>query len=171
MKKLLTLALAFVMVFALAACGDNTDPAPSGNGTTDPGTSQQEPSDTPDDSSTTEPETSQPSVSGEIYDFAVGTDTVPAEWQKSIGDAGMNIKMAAEGPNYTTNYMTQFSNVSKEDYAKLIAYFDTLSYTEKKNDDLESEGMFASEYYCDWGLLDINYNANGSQITISWFAN
>ena len=48
MKKILALALALMMVLALAACGGKTDPAPSGNGTTDPGTSQ-----------TTDPGTSQ----------------------------------------------------------------------------------------------------------------
>ena len=44
MIKLLALALALVMVLSLTACGGKTDPAPSGSGTTDPGTSQQEPS-------------------------------------------------------------------------------------------------------------------------------
>ena len=48
MKKILVLALALMMVLSLAACGGKTDPAPSGSGTTDPGTSQQ-PSNTPDD--------------------------------------------------------------------------------------------------------------------------
>ena len=43
MKKFLALALALVMVFALAACGEK-EPNPSGNGTSDPGTSQQTPS-------------------------------------------------------------------------------------------------------------------------------
>ena len=52
MKKFLALALALMMVFALAACGGKTDPAPSGNddpGTsqqTEPGVSQQTPSET-----------------------------------------------------------------------------------------------------------------------------
>ncbi len=48
MKKILALALALMMVLALAACGGKTDPAPSGDNTSDPGTSQQEPSNTPD---------------------------------------------------------------------------------------------------------------------------
>lgn len=46
MKKFLALALILAMVFALAACGGEKDPAPSGN-TADPGTSQQ-PTDEPD---------------------------------------------------------------------------------------------------------------------------
>ena len=50
MKKFLILALALIMALSLAACGGKTDPAPSGNDTTDPGTSQQEPSNTPDES-------------------------------------------------------------------------------------------------------------------------
>ena len=41
MKKILALALALIMVLALAACGGNEE-NPSGSGTTDPGTSQQE---------------------------------------------------------------------------------------------------------------------------------
>ena len=43
MKKFLALALALMMVFALAACGEK-NPTPSGDGTSDPGTSQQTPS-------------------------------------------------------------------------------------------------------------------------------
>ncbi len=53
MKKVLATVLALVLVFALAACGGDKDPAPSGN--SDPGTSQQEPSNTPD------PGTNEPS--------------------------------------------------------------------------------------------------------------
>lgn len=41
MKKILALLLAMMMVFALAACGGNEE-NPSGSGTTDPGTSQQD---------------------------------------------------------------------------------------------------------------------------------
>ncbi|MDO4540810.1 MAG: hypothetical protein Q4B48_06920 [Syntrophomonadaceae bacterium] len=50
MKKLLALAMALIMVFALAACGGDTEPAPSGDGAADPGVSEQQPSDTSDDS-------------------------------------------------------------------------------------------------------------------------
>ena len=67
MKKLLTLALALMMVLSLAACGGKTDPAPSG--TTDPGTSQQEPSSTPDSS---KPDDSKPSGG-----------TVESEWDNA----------------------------------------------------------------------------------------
>lgn len=48
MKKFLALALALMMVFALAACGDKGNTKP--NNSTDPGTSQQQPSNTPDES-------------------------------------------------------------------------------------------------------------------------
>lgn len=48
MKRFMLVAIAFVMVFALAACGGDNDPAPSGDN--DPGASQQQPSDAPDDS-------------------------------------------------------------------------------------------------------------------------
>ena len=43
MKKILSLALALMMVLSLAACGAKTDPASSGSGTTDPGTQQTDP--------------------------------------------------------------------------------------------------------------------------------
>lgn len=46
MKRGIALALALMLVLSLAACGGNNAPAPSGND--DPGTSQQEPSNTPD---------------------------------------------------------------------------------------------------------------------------
>ena len=49
MKKIIALTLAMIMMmFALAACGEK-EPNPSGNGTSDPGTSQQTPSDTSGD--------------------------------------------------------------------------------------------------------------------------
>lgn len=55
MKKILALALALMLVLSLAACGGKTDPTPSGSGgsttdpgTTDPGASQQQPSNAPD---------------------------------------------------------------------------------------------------------------------------
>ena len=51
MKKLFVLLLSALMILCLAACGGKTDPTPSGSGTTDPGTSQQEPSNTPDEGS------------------------------------------------------------------------------------------------------------------------
>lgn len=47
MKKLLVLTIVLIMALSLAACGGKTDPASSGNGKTDPGASQQEPSSTP----------------------------------------------------------------------------------------------------------------------------
>lgn len=42
MKKILALLIAMMMVFTLAACGDNGE-TPSGSGTTDPGTSTSQP--------------------------------------------------------------------------------------------------------------------------------
>ncbi len=47
MKKIFVFLLAMTMLFSLAACG-KTDPTPSSSN--DPGTSQQQPSETPDDS-------------------------------------------------------------------------------------------------------------------------
>ena len=63
MKKVLALALALMMVFALAACGGNDTPDSSGSGTTDPGTSQQTPSSTSDGSTPS----GEPSNNAEDY--------------------------------------------------------------------------------------------------------
>ena len=55
MKKILAFSLALLMVFALAACGGKTDPAPSGSGTTDPDAQQ-----TGQPSNTTDPDADKP---------------------------------------------------------------------------------------------------------------
>lgn len=78
MKKLLTLALALMLMLSLAACGGTKDPTPSGSGTTDPGTSQQEPSSMPDD-------TDPPNESNDRYtEFGLSFDEVQPEGSTSF---------------------------------------------------------------------------------------
>ncbi len=98
---------------------------------------------------------------GEVTDFKVGIEGVPAEWQKGIGKELYGMEVSAGGSDFTTGYLQKFGNVSADDYAKLIAYFDTLSYTEKL------EGV----YNCSWGQLQIGHNAAGSEMTITWYVN
>lgn len=50
MKKILTLALALMLVLSLAACGNSGSSNTPSDNSTDPGTSQQQPSNTPDNS-------------------------------------------------------------------------------------------------------------------------
>lgn len=72
MKKFLALLIAMMMVLSLAACGDDKDPAPSGDEGKTPSSNQQQeqPSGTPD-----EGDNSGPDVSGEWPDN---------EWTKLI---------------------------------------------------------------------------------------
>ena len=81
MKKLLALALALMMVFALAACGGKTDPAPSGND--GPGTSQQtEPPSTMPDNSNPSGEVKTPAEIAEELAGGFGTyNSKPIVWQ------------------------------------------------------------------------------------------
>ncbi|MDO4540105.1 MAG: hypothetical protein Q4B48_03225 [Syntrophomonadaceae bacterium] len=62
MKKLLALAMALIMVFALAACGGDTEPAPSGGDTADPGTQQTDPG-------ASEPEPSDQDDPGDVVEW------------------------------------------------------------------------------------------------------
>lgn len=106
-------------------------------------------------STTPEPGT----TSGEVFDFKVGIDGVPAEWQKGIGKELYGMEVAATGSDFSTGYLQKFGSVSVDDYAKLIAYFDTLTCTDKQ------DGV----YNCDWGQLQISHNADGSEVTASWY--
>ena len=83
MKRLLLIAIALVMVFALAACGEDTEKTPSG-GTSDPGTSQQTPSggeSTPTSSGNDEGEIS---TGGEVGAAAPSSVALPANVKMEI---------------------------------------------------------------------------------------
>ncbi len=99
------------------------------------------------------------STAGEVVDFAVGIEGVPAEWQKGIGDPILGFEVSADGSDFTAGYLQKFGKVSEEDFAAYIAYFDTLTYIEKL------DGV----YNCDWGQFQFANNAEYAEMTISWF--
>ncbi|MDO4540808.1 MAG: hypothetical protein Q4B48_06910 [Syntrophomonadaceae bacterium] len=68
MKKILALAMALIMVFALAACGGDTDPAPSGGDTP---TNSQQPEQTPSTPSESTPEQSSGEAEEPTGDYTV----------------------------------------------------------------------------------------------------
>lgn len=98
MKKILTFALALMLVLSLAACGGKTDPAPSDGGTTNPGTSQQQPSDTPDESTPSDtPDESKPAETPAEFLALFGLtedDVKPTD----AGDG--TLEVAKNNPNY-----------------------------------------------------------------------
>ncbi len=173
MKRLsaLLLALALLMLPSLAACdsvetpsGDETSATSDGDGenngaNTDAlGTSDAD-IQNKNDPAQTELTTDAPA--GEVAAFQVGIEGVPAEWQKGIGKALYGMEVSADGSDFSTGYLQKFGNVSADDYAKLIAYFDTLTYTEKL------DGV----YNCTWGQMQIGHNAAASELTLTWYVN
>ena len=119
MKKIAILLLAMMMVFALAACGGNDSPDPSGSGTTDPGTSQQ---------------------SGENEDGKIDTSTVSGFFA-SYGLTETDIKPAGvgEGTIKTNEYIESQAEVkysTELDLAAAIEWRDMLiSATKAAADD------------------------------------
>lgn len=107
---------------------------------------------------TTQPEQGGNSSAGEVRDFTVGIEGVPAEWQKAIGTDMFGMETSG-GNSFSTGFLQKFSGVSAEDFNKLIAYFDTLTYTEKL------DGV----YNCDWGQIQIAHNADASEMTVTWY--
>ena len=77
MKRILLIAIALVMVFALAACGGKTDPAPSGSGTTDPGTSSQQ---TPSSTESGNPKDALVSKVGDSVEYG-SFESMKIEWR------------------------------------------------------------------------------------------
>ncbi len=114
-----------------------------------------------EDEQQSESEEGAAAANGEVIDFTVGIDGVPVEWQKGIGEELYGMEVSADGSDFSTGYLQKFGNVSEEDYTKLIAYFDTLTYIEKLD----------SVYNCEWGQLQIGHNAAGSEMTVTWYVN
>ncbi len=153
MKKYLALLLALMLTVSLVACGETG---------TNPSDSQIPPvsSQTDGNSTVTQPssDSSDTAVPGQITDFAVGVDGVPAEWQKAMGKPLFGMEVSGDEV-HSKGYLQKFGGVSADDFAKLLAYFDTLTYTEKL------DGV----YNCEWGQLQIANNAEYAEMTLTWF--
>ncbi len=167
MKNILALLIALIMVFSLVSCGNGgsgEDPEktdkPSTPNTTlaedAPDTSRSEDGD--GDNGEKQETDAPPAPSGEIYDFKVAIEGIPAEWQKGIGNELYGMEMYGDD-TFEKGYLEKFGNVSHDDYNKLLAYFDTLTYDEKL------DGV----YNCPWGQLQIGHNEAGSEMTVSWY--
>ena len=155
MKKLLALALTLMMVLSLAACGGKTDPAPSGNSTSDPGTSQQEPSNTSDPGTAD----SIPADSGEEWPDNEFTQKVP--------EIPFSITSASDDGDGT--FTVRFSDATIADGKAYGAALQEAGFNVNARGDLDTEdrySLFASnadgwsiEYDCSdtgFGSLYIN---------------
>lgn len=124
MKRLFALCLAIAVVLTLAACGDQADPAPSGDSTADPGTSQQE------ESGATTPD-SAPESPEELPDALMGTKTL-AYFQKY-----------ASGGAYTTEMKMEMDGMTS---VTLSAYDGESVYTESEVDGMKSITIMKDDF-------------------------
>ena len=158
MKKIVVLGLALILALALTACGGEKDPAPSGDGTTDPGTSQQTPSggeifDITDD---------QINAADENYystlkylqgdERAAMLAKIPAEIKKAIGTVGAGlcvIQPSRSGEGYLFGMTLYVSG--KEDYKTLTDYYKSLGGTVTDEAEEDTFSQLNIEY--SWGTL------------------
>ena len=190
MKKILVFMLALAMVLSLAACGGEKDPTPSGNGATDPGTSQQTPS-----SGETTPPGTQNSDAESISDINLEnyqgltekhygiTLEVPEGWTlkevtpasyvtvEYIFEVGGNIAVADAAETFfaTTKAVSTDGNYAVDiDWANNSAKkgnsFDSAAAAD--NDPTGSDALMAWGYTFESRIIQVNYNSNGNTVTL-----
>ena len=157
MKKLLALFIALMMVFSLAACGDNTtiDPDKDNPGTSQSGENNDDQSESTDNGSsegTADPGTSgSTAVLHELFDIEqlAGIPEFPDFAKKAIGDLRWCDDLGGDsfGKYHFNAYMKE---VTQEDFETYIA---NLAANEP-NDPIEGEEFY---YYWDWGQITGTY--------------
>ena len=165
MKKLFALLLAMMMIFSLAACGDNntTDP-----GKDNPGVSQSGENNDSQGGENNGGETNA-NVSHELFDISelASESKIPDYAKKAIGTLSFCDDISRSMPQYELCYNAYMKNVSQEDFDKYIA---NLNATEP-NDPVEgnkfnyywSWGQINGTYFPDTGNLDVNISVNKPQ--------
>lgn len=168
MKKLLALLLALMMVFALAACGENTD-TPSGN-ENNPGTSQ-----SGDQGGSENQGGEENKGSKELFDVtdaqitvADGLDVsvIPAVAKKGVGtlkSGGYDLKKASLS-SYSAQCEITYFDVAKEGYDALLDYY-------KSNGATVEEVFGTVDVIFDWGKIVPVYHSDYNQVSLTVYIN
>lgn len=178
MKKILALALVLALALSLTACGGgNSDPKPSGNDT--PGTSQQEPSNTPDnneddktpsDVSTDEPKEDDASGMNERLNMAGLTfeSIEPEQEYESSGFEKLTIRFYfAKGVVAETGtYYHQMIDACKAVSDDGKVYATEAGVYNGTGDEAEFEPQAAEEYEELAATLMFGYKKDGKPVTI-----
>ena len=167
MKKLFALLLALMMVFALAACGNNETPSGSEN---NPGTSQS------GNQGGTENQGGEENKGGkELYDVtdaqitvADGLDVsvIPAVAKKGVGtlkSGGYDLKKASLS-SYSAQCEITYFDVAKEGYDALLDYY-------KSNGATVEEAFGTIDVIFDWGKIVPVYHADQNQVSLTVYIN
>ena len=171
MKKLFALLLAMMMIFSLAACGDNE--TPSGSGGDNPGTSQT------DNQGGSENQGGEENKGGkELYDVtdaqitvADGLDisVIPAVAKKGIGtlkSGGYDLKLPSS--TFSDMYKAQceitYFDVSEDDFNTLLDY-----YRSNGGNVVKEFGSYEAAF--DWGKIVPIFHADQKQISLTVYIN
>ena len=165
MKKLLAILLAAMMVFALAACGDNNTTDPDKD---NPGVSQSGDNNDSQGGENNGEETNA-NVSHELFDISelASESKIPDYAKKAIGTLSFCDDISRSMPQYELCYNAYMKNVSQEDFDKYIANLNA----NEPNDPVEgnkfnyywSWGQINGTYFPDTGNLDVNISVNKPQ--------
>ena len=168
MKKLFALLIALMMVFTLAACGNNE--TPSGSEGDNPGTSQS------DNQGGSENQGGEENKGGkELYDVtdaqitvADGLDVsvIPAVAKKGVGtlkSGGYDLKKASLS-SYSAQCEITYFDVAKEGYDALLDYY-------KSNGATVEEAFGTIDVIFDWGKIVPVYHADQNQVSLTVYIN
>ena len=165
MKKLLALLLVGMMIFSLAACGDNTTTDPDKD---NPGVSQSGENNDSQGGENNGGETNA-NVSHELFDISelASESKIPDYAKKAIGTLSFCDDISRSMPQYELCYNAYMKNVSQEDFDKYIANLNA----NEPNDPVEgnkfnyywSWGQINGTYFPDTGNLDVNISVNKPQ--------
>ena len=165
MKKLLALLLVGMMIFSLAACGDNSTTDP---GKDNPGVSQSGENNDSQGGENNGGETNA-NVSHELFDISelASESKIPDYAKKAIGTLSFCDDISRSMPQYELCYNAYMKNVSQEDFDKYIANLNA----NEPNDPVEgnkfnyywSWGQINGTYFPDTGNLDVNISVNKPQ--------